>query len=189
MEHERRRRIDRVTSDDYLAELSSADVATIRSMRDDCREEEARLSFARRVVHGQLDIVHAEQRRRSGDEDEGLVTSLTDVLSDEHGAGRSRELRSTPLYIPQEGGYGQRAHDTLIDDSELGRVPDLDDEQLISLLERLQSKEAHISALRRTVLSHLDALQDELIVRYRDGNVDVDEVVASSVSQAEDPQG
>jgi hypothetical protein len=188
MEHERRRRIDRVTSDDYLADLGAADVATIRAMRDDCREEEARLSFARRVVHGQLDIVHAEQRRRRGDEDEGLVSSLTEVLSDDP-APRSRELRSTPIYIPQEGGYGQRAHDTLVDDAELGRVPELDDEQLVALLERLQAKEEHISSLRRTVLAHLDALQDELIVRYRDGHVDVDEVVASSVSQSEDSQG
>src|SRR5688572_2877585 len=179
MEHERRRRIDRVTSDDFLAELDSADVASIRAMRDDCREEEARLSFARRVVHGQLDIVRAEQRRRSGEGDEGLVSALTDVLSDEQPSARARELRSTPLYIPQEGGYGQREHDTLVDDAELGRVPDLDEAQLTSLLERLQSKEAHISSLRRTVLSHLDALQDELIVRYRDGNVDVDDVVAT----------
>ena len=188
MEQERRRRIDRVTAEDYLADIESADAPTIRVMRDDCREEEARLSFARRVVHGQLDIVRAEQRRRGGDSDEGLVSSLSEVLSDEP-AARSRELRSAPLYIPEEGGYGQRSHDTLIDDPELGRVPELDDEQLATLLARLEEKEVRISSMRRTVLSHLDALQDQLIIRYRDGGVDVDEVVASSVSKTEDPQG
>lgn len=188
MEHERRRRIDRVTAEDYLAGIESVDVATIRAMRDECREEEARLSFARRVVHGQLDIVAAEQRRRGGAPDEGLVSTLSDVLSDEAPA-RTRELRSAPVYVPEEGHYGQRSHDTLIDDAALGRVPELDDDELAALLTRLQEKEANVSGLRRTVLAHLDALQDQLIVRYRDGSVDVDDVVASSVSKTEDPQG
>jgi hypothetical protein len=187
MEQERRRRIDRVTSEDYLANISAADVPTIRSMRDDCREEEARLSFARRVLHGQLDIVRAEQRRRGGDGDEGLVGDLSEILADDP-APRSREARSAPMYIPEDGGYGQRSHDTLVDDAQLGQVPDLSDEELVALSERLQEKEAHISSLRRVVLEHLDGLQDELIARYRDGNVDVDEVVASSVSKMEPGQ-
>jgi hypothetical protein len=184
MEQERRRRIDRVTADDYLEELDTAEVPTIRTMRDDCREEEARLSYARRVVHGQLDIVRAEQRRRGGDAEGGLVGTLSEILSDDP-APRSREARSAPLYAPDQGGYGQRAHDTLVDDPAMGRVPDLSDEDLAELLQRLAAKEAHISSLRRTVLSHLDALQDELIGRYRDGTVDVDEVVASAVSSDE----
>ena len=188
MEQERRRRIDRVTSEDYLDGLSAAGVPEIRTMRDDCREEEARLSYARRVIHGQLDIVRAEQRRRSGDGDEGLVGTLSEILADEP-APHSREARSAPLYAPQEGGYGQRSHDTLIDDSALGQVPDLDDAALTALLERLQEKEAHISALRRSVLEHLDALQDELIARYRDGSVNVDDVVASAVTAATDEPG
>jgi hypothetical protein len=188
MEQERRRRIDRVTSDDYLADIGNADVPTIRSMRDDCREEETRLSFARRVLHGQMDIVRAEQRRRSGDDDTGLVGALSEILADDP-APRSREARSAPMYAPEDGGYGQRAHDTLVDDAQLGQVPDLSDEELVALSDKLQEKEAHISSLRRTVLEHLDGLQDELIKRYRDGNVDVDEVVASSVSKMESGQG
>ena len=185
METERRRRIDRVTAEDYLDGLDAASVPEIRVMRDDCREEEARLSYARRVIHGQLDIVRAEQARRSGDGTEGLVGTLSEILADDP-APRSREARSAPLYAPDEGGYGQRAHDTLVDDASLGRVPELDDTELTALLERLSEKEAHISSLRRAVLSHLDALQDELIARYRDGSVNVDEVVASAVPGAND---
>ena len=185
MEQQRRRRIDRVTSDDYLDGLDAVDLAGVRTMRDDCREEEASLSFARRVIHGQLDIVRAEQARRSGGGDEGLVGTLSEILADDP-APRSREARSAPMFAPDETGYGQRSHDTLVDDSALGRVPDLSDEELTALLERLQEKEAHISTLRRTVLEHLDALQDEMIARYRDGAVDVDQVVASAVSQADE---
>ncbi len=185
MEQERRRRIDRVTAEDYLDGLEAVDLAGIRVMRDDCREEEPRLSYARRVVHGQLDIVRAEQARRSAGGDADLVGALTAILADDP-APRSREARSAPIYAPEDGGYGQRSHDTLVDDSAMGRVPDLDDEELAALLTRLQEKEAHISALRRAVLQHLDALQEELIRRYRDGRVDVDEVVASAVPGSAD---
>lgn len=184
MEHERRRRIDRVSAEDYLDGLEAADLATVRTMRDDCREEETRLSYARRLVHGQLDIVHAEQRRRSGGGGD-LVETLTAILSDEP-TQRSRDARTAPVYAPDEEGYGQRAHDTLIDDPAMGRVPDLADEELTSLFERLQEKEKHVSDLRRIVLDHLDRLQEELIRRYRDGTVNVDEVVASAVSSHED---
>ena len=180
MEQERRRRIDRVTAEDYLDGLADVDIAGIRTMRDDCREEEPRLSYARRVVHGQLDIVRAEQARRAGGDSDDLVGALTKILADDP-APRSREARTSPVYAPEDGGYGQRSHDTLVDDAALGRVPDLDDEELAALLTRLQEKEAHISSLRRAVLSHLDALQEELVRRYRDGTVDVDEVVASAV--------
>ncbi len=184
---QRRRRIDRVTSDDYLADLDAVDPAGIRAMRDDCREEETRLSFARRVLHGQLDIVRAEQARRSGGGEEGLVGTLSDILADEPAPG-SRAARTAPLYAPEDEGYGQRSHDTLVDDAAVGRVPDLSDDELNELLERLQEKEAHISSLRRTVLQNLDALQDELIARYRDGAVNVDDVVASAVGRGEEPR-
>lgn len=186
MEHERRRRIDRVTADDYLEDLDAMDVVGIRAMRDDCREEETRLSYARRVVHGQLDIVGAELRRRRG-EDPGLVGTLSDILADGPPT-RSRDARPAPLFTPSDTGYGQRAHDTLIDDPSLGRVPDMDDDALQDLLSRLQDKESHISLLRRTVLSHLDALQDELIRRYREGTVDIDEIVASAGTTTDDPR-
>lgn len=186
MEHERRRRIDRVTAEDYLDGLNDVDLDAVRAMRDECREEEAELSYARRVVHGQLDIVRGEQRRRSGGEDAGLVSTLNEILADDP-APRSREARTAPLYAPDDNAYGQRSHDTMIDDASLGRVPDLDDEALTALLERLAEKEAHVSSLRRTVLQHLDALQDELIRRYRDGTVNVDEVVASAVASPDEP--
>ncbi len=53
----RRRRIDRVTAPDYLDGLADRTAAAeIRAMRDDCRSEETRLSYARRVLQGQLDI-------------------------------------------------------------------------------------------------------------------------------------
>lgn len=181
-EPERRRRIDRVTAEDYLADLESKPMSEIRAMRDDCREEEPRLSYARRLVQGQLDIVRAESRRRTGGGgDEGLVGALTEILAD---APTPRPdvlgVRSAPVFSPDEATYGAREHDTSLEDAAVGRVPDLDDDELEALEQRLVAKENHISSLRRAVLSHLDALSDELIRRYRDGGADVDEIMAGA---------
>ncbi len=176
---EHRRRLDRVTDVDYLADLANKSTAQLRAMRDDCREEEPGLSFARRVVHGQLDIVRAEQHRRAGGDDGGLVGSLSDILADEP-APHARQARSSPLYTPDVADYGNRTWDVPVDDPALGRVPDLDDGELAAFADRLVASEREVSRLRRTVLDHLDALQAELIRRYRDGDVDVDEALAAA---------
>jgi hypothetical protein len=182
---ERRRRIDRVTDPAYLEGLSEHGLPELRAMRDDCREEEARLSYARRVAQGQADIARAEQRRRQGEggDDDSLVAALTEILADAPAPG-SREARSMSVYSGEDGLYGARAHDTLVDDGTLSRVPELSDDELAELLERLVAKETQISALRRTVLDHLDALSAELVDRYRDGSVDVDAIVAGAVGES-----
>ena len=78
-----RRRIDRITDEDFLDGLADLVPADIRTMRDDCREEEARLSYARRLLHGQLDIALAELQRREGTDADSLVSTLTTILTDE----------------------------------------------------------------------------------------------------------
>jgi hypothetical protein len=175
-----RRRLDRLIADDYLAGLESCPVAEVRTMRDDCREEESRLSYARRLVQGQLDIVRAERRRRSGEgDDSSLVAALSEILADAPAPG-SREARSAPMFAPDEATYGAREHDTAVDDSMVGRVPDLSDDELDELEAQLVEHEAHVSRLRRTVLDNMDALSEELVRRYREG-VDVDSIVAAAV--------
>ncbi|MBA2529991.1 MAG: aerial mycelium formation protein [Euzebyales bacterium] len=178
----RRRRIDRITAEDYLEGLTELGVAEVRALRDECREEEARLSFARRLAQGQLDIVRAERQRRHGHGEEGLVGALTRILADEPGPRPRGDAHTTPVYAPDQDGYGNRAHDTSVEDPALSRVPDLDDAELEALEQRLADSEAELSELRRKVLDRFDALQDERIRRYRGGEVDIDEVVASTVN-------
>ena len=183
---ERRRRIDRVTDEDFLDGLDERTPDELRAMRDDCRVEEATLSFARRVVQGQIDIARAEQRRRTAGEDADLVTELSEILSDKTSGERDPlKARMSPLFDPEEHAYGNRAYDSHLDDAELSRIPDLDDAELEALRQRLQSHEHAVSDLRRKVLDHLDTLQTELVRRYRDGAADVDSVVAAGVREGD----
>ena len=188
-ESEHRRRIDRVTADDYLDGLAGRSMAEIRTMRDDCREEESRLSYSRRLVQGQLDILRAERKRRQGGGDAGLVASLTEILADAPAprAGQA-DARSTPVFSPSDETYGAREHDVSVEDAAVARMPDLDDAGLDDLERRLVDKERHVSELRRKVLDHLDALSDELVRRYRDGDADVNDIVASSVGPPPQPE-
>lgn len=175
----RRRRVDRVTASDYLDGLDGRTPAQVRTMRDECREEEARLSYARRLLHGQLDIVRAELARRQGGGSEGLVDALSDILSDAAQQG-PRTARSAPLYVP-DGEHGRRRGDRVLDEMPLSRLPDLDDEEIADLVGRLAEEERAISAMRRTILDHVDRLQAELVGRYRSGDARVDEAVTSAV--------
>jgi hypothetical protein len=181
---QRRRRIDRVTATDFLDGLNDRPADELRAMRDDCRDEEATLSFTRRVVQGQIDITRAEQHRRSAGSDAHLVDELSDILAEKTDGERDPlKARISPMFDPDDQPYGHRAQDSPVDDASLSRIPDLDDAELRALLERLQAKEASVSELRRSVLHALDALQAELVHRYRDGALDVDAVVASTVRE------
>ncbi|MGI9017595.1 MAG: hypothetical protein ACR2HR_10920 [Euzebya sp.] len=171
-----RRRIDRVISDDFLDSLASRTPAEVRSMRDDCREEEARLSYARRLLHGQLDIAKAELHRRGSGTESSLVTTLSQILADQPSGGPVRSVGNAEIYSPS-GPLGRRRGDRVLDEVPLSRLPDLTDDELVTVVTRLAQEEEAISAMRRTVLDHLDRLQSELIARYRDGAASVHEVV------------
>lgn len=182
----RRRRIDRVTADDYLDGLEERTAPEVRAMRDECRDEESRLSYARRLLHGQLDVARAELARRRGSGG-ALLEALPSILADDPpGGGRGpRSAGMADVYTP-EGPQGRRRGDRVLDEMPLGRIPDLSDEDLAVVIARLEREEAQISSLRRSVLEHLDALQAHLIERLRGGGSALDEIVSSVLGRPTD---
>lgn len=187
-----RRRIDRVVADDFLDGLADRSVDEVRVMRDECREEEARLSYARRLLQARLDIVRAEAARRAegSDAEGGLLDALPGILADDPLPSTLGGARSTPVYDPdpREDG-GRRLGDGVLGDAALGRIPGASDEELVALVERTAEEERRVSEVRRTVLDRLDALQAELIGRYRSGSVDVDAIVSAAVGGGGRPRG
>jgi hypothetical protein len=166
----RRSRLQRVTAPDYLAALAGADAARIRAMRDECRAEERRLSYVRRVLQGHLDLALAEVARRGGEQTAPLVTRVAHALTGP--AGDPRSARAVGLYEPSEGA------DDIALDVETARLPDLDDATLAALVERLHQRERALSDQRGILLAHLDRLQEALVARYRDGDAAIDDVAS-----------
>jgi hypothetical protein len=169
MEHARRR-IDRITDPAFLEGLDRREVSDLRAMRDDCREEESRLSYNRRLLQGRLDIVRAEQRRRESGEEGDLMDLLPSILADDSRTRSQRAAQTVPVWAPTED-PGRRTDEQMLADASLGQVPDLPDEELAALAERVAEEERQVSERRGVVLRSLDALQAELVRRYRDGGV------------------
>ena len=173
-----RRRIDRATDPTVTDRLAELPTAEVRSLRDDCRDEEARLSYLRRLLHGRLDIARAEAGRRGGDGDDdsdGVLDRLPEILAGD--AGPSGTARALGLYEPGQS-PGRRTEDRILDDTALARLPELDDAELARVVSELEDVERQISDQRRAVLENLDALQAELVARYRDGRAAIGEVLA-----------
>lgn len=59
---------DTHASDDALLNLSERTVDELRELLDDLYEEEQKVSYRRRVLHGKIDILRAELVRRLKDD-------------------------------------------------------------------------------------------------------------------------
>jgi hypothetical protein len=71
--------------------------------------------------------------------------------------------------IPEEEMLlARRRVERLVSDAGISDPTTLDDERLNAAIERLVAEERDVSASRGTVLTALDALQDELKRRYKD---------------------
>jgi hypothetical protein len=169
-----RRRVDRIVSPDYLHGIEERTASELRALRDECRDEEEQLSYSRRVLQAQLDIARTEAARRSGETDEDIVTKLPGILADEPPPGR-REARAVGFRVPERS--GRRLGDLDSPEATLSRLPDLSDAELADLIGRLGEQERRTSQQRRIVLDCIDRLQAELVRRFRDGDVTVDDIM------------
>jgi hypothetical protein len=168
-----RRRIDRVLADDFLAGVENADLDRLRELRHEADQEDADLSYIRRLLQGRIDIVDAEMRRRApGGEDISIVDQLAQILADDTRSTRGvgRHLNVEPSRVDEH----RRDVEQIVADAVLSDVGARTDEELADALERLREYEREVSTLRRQVQAVADALTAELGRRYRDGVADID---------------
>ncbi|GAB7193363.1 hypothetical protein NUM3379_40730 [Kineococcus sp. NUM-3379] len=183
-----RRAIDRVLGPGFLEGLGEISLEELRLRRSEAEQEEADLSYARRLLQGRLDIVQGEVARRAGADgapepptvrsDAELVRSLVDVLAEprrvNHGYGRHS------LVEPSRVGEHRRRAEAAVADPRLSNLPELSDEELAGAQERLREMEHDISADRHRVQQAMDACTEEITRRYRDGSASVDDTLRAS---------
>jgi len=174
-----RRRIDRVLSPDYLAEVTAIDLADVRSRRHEAEQEEADLSYIRRLLQGRMDIIRAELRRRHGDAGEGsLVDQLAGILSDGTGGtphGLGRHVTVEPSRVADH----RRAVEQLVSDAGISDVVHRSDVELADSLARLEDYERAVSSNRRKVQEVMDGCTAEIARRYQSGEASVDDLLNS----------
>jgi hypothetical protein len=171
-----RRRIDRVLADDFATGLDQLDLDEVRSRRREAEQEEADLSYVRRMLQGRMDILRAELARRSGGGDAKIVEHLSRVLSDtgrsDHGLGRF--LRVEPSRVDEH----RRAVEQVIADVGVSEVEGHSDDEIRGALGRLEEFEQVVSEDRRRVQRVMDALTAEVAGRYKSGAATVDDLLA-----------
>lgn len=171
-----RRRIDRVLAPGFLDGISERTLDDVRSLRDEAAQEETDLSYLRRLLHGRIDIVQAERRRRI-DGGGSVVEHLASILADDvrlapAGSGRLQRLE------PTRAESHRRYIEALVADVDLSDVTALSDEKLAEALAAYEREEQSVSMRRRQVQAVVDALNAEIAARYRAGTASVDDLLA-----------
>ena len=170
-----RRRIDLVLAEDFLVDIDSVDLDDVRTRRREAEQEDADLSYVRRMLQGRMDILRAELSRRAGGGDK-IVEHLSGVLADsarsDHGLGRF--LRVEPSRVDEH----RRLVEQIIADVGVSDVEHHTDDELRESLGRLEGFEHSISEDRHAVQTVMDALTAEVAARYKSGAASVDDLLA-----------
>ena len=169
----RRRRIDLVTDPAYAQDLGSLSMDELREHRIVLDDLDTELSFYRRMLHGRMDLLSFEMKRRSGEETRTLIEALPQILADGiDGPSRYVIPRDLPLAPPQPSGAGNRAIDRVLGDDFLTHLPSLEDDELEEIQATLTEAEQDVSRQRREVYSVYDRISAEITHRYREGLAD-----------------
>ncbi len=174
----RRRSIDRVTDPAYVEDIESVSVDELRERRALLDELDTELSYYRRMLHGRMDLLSFELRRRSGEETRTLVEALPQILaSGVGGTHRSPIPRELPIEPPETGGEERHPVDTILQDDFLAHLPTIDDDELIAIQSTLTDAERIVSKERREVYEVHDVINAELTSRYKEGLADAGDLL------------
>jgi hypothetical protein len=174
-------RLERVLAGEYASGLEDLTIDEVRARRHECQEIEVGLSYARRMVQGRLDIIHAElERRQSGggrSDPSELVERLSAMLGEQTrpaGFGRLPTMMAPDQASDEFSGE----IDEIADPQSLATLPELSDDVIGKLADRLTTLERSLSERRRSVFDRIDAFQGEIVRRYKTGSANPDELLA-----------
>lgn len=172
---QKRRRIDQALSPEFSAGIEDLALEEIRQRRDMTEEVERQLSYYRRLLHGRMDLLAFEMRRRRGEETRSLIEALPEILSTGISgggeAGSPRHL-SVELELPEI--TGRRDIDHILEGDALTRVTSMEESELAEIQLALTEAEREMSDSRRRLHEVIDRLQAEIIDRYKRGLAESD---------------
>lgn len=165
-----RRRLDQVLDPDFVSGIDEIDLEELRARRQMAVEVENEMSYYRRLLHGRMDLLRFEQRRRSGEETRSLVDSLTEILSDPERSPDSDQRRAIlDTDLPPLPDTGRREVDAVLGDDVLVKLDSVDDEGVAKAIDAVSAIEREISEKRHRVQKVADLLATQIAERYRTG--------------------
>lgn len=176
-------RLDRVLAAKYVEGLADLSLDDVRARRSECQEVELGLSYARRIVQGRLDIIHAELEQRRSGEGRSDASDLVDRLKEGEMLGdqsRPAGFGRLPTLMAPDAASDEFSGeiDEVADADSLANLPELGDEVVVKLADQLTTLERSLSDRRRQVFDRIDAFQAEIVRRYKTGIADPDELLS-----------
>jgi hypothetical protein len=155
---------------------ASLSLPELRALRAQLQGEDDAVSYVRRMVQARLDLARAELRRRAAGEDDTHITGeLPAILGSQLTGGPARPPRPTedfsdhPMALELEDMCREAGSTDL---------PSMTLDELSAYVRELHEFEQARSAERKALFGRIDALSAELVRRYRDGEADVDGLLA-----------
>lgn len=155
--------------------LNRLTLPALRDLRRSAREEEADLSYLRRLLQGRIDILRAELTRRAGP-DARIVDRLSEILADAPTAQRA-SARHVTVTTPLREHYRQLAA-SMLAEVELSDLTALSDQELNGARGRLEEYERRVSGQRQSLQHTADDCGVEIARRYREGEAHVDDLLS-----------
>ncbi|HET6636629.1 MAG TPA: ABC transporter substrate-binding protein [Streptomyces sp.] len=156
------------------ADVHALRLDELRALRRAAHQEEADLSYVRRLVQGRIDILRAETARRTGP-DSRLLDLLPQILADVPSRHRS-SARHVTLGTPHGEEYRLLAEEALAE-VELSDLSARTDEELGAAMARLARHEERVSRRRHELQRTADDCNAEIARRYREGEAQVDDLL------------
>jgi hypothetical protein len=148
----------------------------LRALRAKLQNEDDAVSYVRRLAQARLDLVHAEKRRRLDGSPERLSDELPSILSTHLTGGAPRPPRPATDF---SGHPLAEEFDALMDRAGDEDLSDFTSEELVHYADALHEFEQARSHERRELFTRIDVLSAELVHRYRDGEANVDGLLAA----------
>lgn len=171
--------LDRLLAVDYVADLRELPMDDLRARKAECGEAEGALSYLRRLVQVRLDIVLAQLQGRA-DGRSGALAELVEDLPEILAEGGTRTLagRLPSLTLPDVDEQVLTADlDAIFSIDQAGALAATGEDEMRRVGDALVELERRVSQQRRSLHERLDALQAEVVRRYKTGEATVESLL------------
>ncbi len=162
-----------------MRDLAARRLPELRELRRAAQQDEADLSYVRRLLQGRIDILRAEIARRGNTlepkPEAAVVDRLSEILADAPARQRS-SARHVTLGTPHSEEYRLLATEMLAEVA-LSDLAARTDEELTAAMGRLVRYEQQVSRRRQSLQRTADHCSAEITRRYREGEAQVDDLL------------
>lgn len=171
--------LDRLFAPNYVEDLGDRSLDDLRLMRNELNRAETAVSYLRRVAQARIDVVQSLLGGAAAKDGDlaGVVEDLPSIIGSgpPRPAGPGRlPARLAPDMETVDDEELTAEVDAVLGPDHLAQLATMEPARLRSISEQLVELEARISSQRRELHERIDAVQGEIVSRYKSGDASPD---------------